>query len=233
MKCKGQSVISGVLYTLISVVIVAIVLQIGLPYIQRVQEYNDIKNAEIEMKKLDSIINIVASEGAGSTRKVNVSFSEPVDINASSDLILWKKETIAEIASARREKREGTFFKGANLGVDAYETTINDTNVLVMENEHIYIAIRKLSNEKIKLENLVYRIRNKDLGANFNAKLDFYLDNHAGSYVYVTTYFKESGYHRGKAHIVADVNGGNYSYRINFILESGFDFIRIFASDVG
>lgn len=230
MKSRGQStIVSAVLYTLISLVVVSLILQVGLPYLTKVKEYNELKQAEATMKNIDSVISMVSSEGEGSKRLLTINLSDSVDINAASDMIVSEKRTIADVISPRRKKSEGSFFIGANLSVDAYESTIDDTNVLVMENEHILFAVRKLDeNTLMTLDELVYQIKRKDTNEIFNGKLDFYLDNYAGSTVNVSTEFLEYGYNIGKAHIVAKVYGTTYSYRINFILESGFDFVRIY-----
>jgi len=231
MKSKGQTtIVSVVLYTLISLVVVAIILQVGLPYLTKVKEYNELKQAETAMKNIDEIISVVASEGSGARRQLTITLADPLDINKTTDIILVEKTTIAEIVSPRRKKSEGSYFRGSNLTVNAYSSTIGDTNVLVMENEYIYFAVKKLDvNTPMTLDNLVVKVKRKDTNESFNAKLDFYLDNYAGATVNVSTRFAESGYNIGKAHIVASVYGATYQYRINFVLESGFDFIRIYV----
>ncbi|MCX8189727.1 MAG: hypothetical protein N3F05_00665 [Candidatus Diapherotrites archaeon] len=234
MKSKGQStIVSAVLYTLISLVVVSLILQVGLPYLTKIKEYNELKQAEATMKNIDSVISMVSSEGEGSKRLLTINLSDALDINSASDMIFSEKKTIADIISPRRKKSEGNFFIGANLSVNAYESKINDVNVFIMENEHLLFAVRKLDrNTPIKLDELVYQIRRIDTNEIFQGKLDFYLDNYIGSTVDVSTEFIESGYNIGKAHIVANVYGSAYSYKINFILESGFDFVRIYMGDL-
>ncbi|MCD6478916.1 MAG: hypothetical protein J7L44_03460 [Candidatus Diapherotrites archaeon] len=234
MKSKGQAtMVSAVLYTLITIVVVAIVLQVGLPYITKIKEYGEIRQAETAVKNIDEIIAVVASEGSGAKRRINITLSDSMDINGNSDIIAVTKTTTAEIVSPRRKKLQGNYFIGANLTVDAYATAIGDTNVLVMENEYLYFAVKKLdTNTPITLDDLVVQIRRKDTNAIFYGKLDFYLDNYAGSTVNVSTRFENSGYNIGKGHIIADVYGATYHYKINFVLESGFDFVRIYISDL-
>lgn len=234
MKAKGQTtIVSAALYTLVTIAIVAIVLQIGLPYITKLKEYGEIRKGETVMKSLDEIIAVVASEGEGSKRKINISLSDPMDINGSDDMISIKKTTIAEIVSPRVKKTQGNYFIGTNIGVNAYSSTIGDTNVLVLENEYLYFAVRKLdTNTAITLDQLVVQVRRKDTNSTLNVTFDFYLDDDIGATVNVSTEFEESGYNIGKGHIIANVYGASYSYKINFVLESGCDFLRIYISDL-
>ena len=234
MRGKGQTtIVSATLYTLVTIAVVAIVLQIGIPYLTKLKEYGEIRKGETVMKNIDEIIAVVASEGKGSKRKVNISLSDPMDINGASDLITIKKTTTAEIVSPRVKKTQGNYFIGTNIGVNAYSSTLGDTNVLVIENEYIYFAVRKLdANTPITLDQLIVRIMRKDDNSVLNATLDFYLDNDCGATVNVSTELKKSGYNLGKGHIIANVYGASYSYKINFILESGSDFVRIYISDL-
>jgi len=234
MRSRGQAiVVSAVLYTFITIVIVALVLQIGLPYITKIKQYGEIRQAETVIKNIDDVISVVASEGSGAQRRIAFALSDPMDINGKSDVISVTKTTTAEIVSPHRKKMMGNYFMGANLTVNAYPTKIGDVNVLVMENEHLYFAVRKLDvNTPTTLDNLVVQVRRKDTNSVFNGKLDFYLDNHKDATVDVSTSFKNSGYRIGRGWIVADVYGVGYHYKINFILESGFDFVRIYISDL-
>lgn len=231
MNGRGQStIVSAVLYTLISLAVVVIILQVGLPYLTTLKEYNELRQTEVAMKNLDEIIAAVASEGSGAKRRIALTLADPLDINSTTDLILVEKTTSAEVVSPRRKKSEGYYFRGSNLTVNAYSSAIGDTNVLVMENEYIYFAVRKLdTNTPITLDTLVVQIKRKDTNEIFRGKLDFYLDSYAGATVNVSTYFAESGRNIGKGHIVASVYGASYHYNINFVLESGFDFIRIYV----
>ena len=110
MREKGQTtIVSAALYTLVTIAVVAIVLQIGIPYLTKLKEYGEIRKGETVMKNIDEIIAVVASEGKGSKRKVNISLSDPMDINGASDLITIKKTTTAEIVSPRVKKTQGNY----------------------------------------------------------------------------------------------------------------------------
>ncbi len=234
MKGKGQTtIVSAALYMLVTIAVIAIVLQIGLPYLTKVKEYGEIRKGETVVKALDEVISIVASEGEGSKRRIEINLSDPMDINGERDLITIKKKTSARIVSPRVKKSQGNFFMGTHIGVNAYSSTIGDTNVLVLENEYLYFAVRKLdTNTPITLDQLVVKVMRKDNNAVLNAKLDFYLDNDIGATVNVSTAFEESGYNLGRGRIVANVYGASYSYKIHFVLESGADFVRIYISDL-
>ena len=234
MKDKAQSpLISSILYLLVSIMVVAIVLQIGVPYLNRLREFSEIKNIEESMKELDKTISIVAAEGTDSQRKISVTLSEDsMDINGISEMITVKKGTDARIMNPRSRKSQGNYFKGVNLEVDAYSGTLNDVNVLVLENEHFYLAVKKLdSNTEMKANNLVERVRFKGAAADLNAQLDFYADTHSGEDLNISTEFVKEGYNLGWGEIKAVVFGDGYQYNVHFRLESGADFLRAWISD--
>jgi len=88
MKGKGQTtIVSAALYMLVTIAVIAIVLQIGLPYLTKVKEYGEIRKGETVVKALDEVISIVASEGEGSKRRIEINLSDPMDINGERDLI--------------------------------------------------------------------------------------------------------------------------------------------------
>jgi len=233
--CKGQSpLISAIIYLLVSIVVVSIVLQVGVPYLNTLRAFGEIKNIEESMIDLDKTISIVASEGSDSRRRISVTLAEDsMDINGISEMITVKKNTDAKIMNPRSRKTQGNYFKGVSLEVDAYESTLNDQNVLVLENEHIYFAIKDLDpNTEMKANNLVELMRYKGSNADMNAQLDFYVDTHSGADVNISTEFTQSGYNLGWGNAKAAVYGDGYQYNVNFRLESGADFLRIWISDV-
>lgn len=233
-NAKGQSpLISAIMYLLVSILVISIVLQIGVPYLNRLRAYSEMKNIEDTMIDLDKTISIVASEGEDSQRTVSISLAEDsMDVNGTSEMITVKKDTEAKIMNPRTRKSQGNYFKGVNLGVNAYEGSVDGISVLVLENQHIYFALRKLdSNTETKAQYLVPRIRSKDTGKDMNAQLDFYVDSHAGEDINVSTAFVQSGYNQGWAEAKASVYGTGYHYNVHFRLESGSDFVRIWVSD--
>ncbi len=231
---RGQSpIISAILYMLVSIIVVSIVLQIGVPYLNRLRAYSEIKNLEETMIDLDETISIVATEGEDSQRKVSISLSEDsMDVNGESEMIFVKKETTARVMNPRSRKSQGNYFKGVSLDTDCYSGTVNDLNVLIMENQHIYFAIRKLdSNTEMKTRGVVELMRFKGENADLNARVDFFADSHAGANVNISTDFVKSGYNEGWCEAKASVFGDGYQYEVHFRLESGADFVRAWVSD--
>jgi len=221
------------MYLLISIIVVGIVLQIGVPYLNRLRAYSEIKNLQETMIDLDETISIVASEGEDSQRQFSITLSEDsMDINGLSELITVKKETEARIMNPRSRKSQGNYFYGVSLETDAYASTLEDTNVYVLENEHIYFSVRRLDeNTQIKAENLVTRIHFKDSDADLNALIDFYMDSDSATDLNIATSFTKSGYNIGWGEIKAAVSNSTYSYNVFFRLESGSDFVRAWVSD--
>lgn len=233
MKEKGQSVVvSAVLYTLVSLIVVAIVLHVGIPYINNLRDMAEIRQAEATIKNIDELIAVVAAEGEGSRRRINITLSDPLEISSSLDSVIISKVTGAEIVSPRRKDSKGYFFRGVNIYANAFEDTIGEKSVLAIENEHLYFAVKKLDSNIIKLDELIVQVKRKDNEEVFAGTIDLYLDNHQGADLNVSTKFERQGYNLGKGHIIAKVQSPAYSYKINFVLESGFDFVRIYISDL-
>jgi hypothetical protein len=233
-SARGISpLVSAIMYTLISIVIVSLVLQIGVPYLNRLQELGEIKNLESMLKEMDKTISIVASEGTDSQRKISISLAmDSMDVNGASEMVTVNKETDAVGMNPRSRLSQGNYFKGVSVETDAYSGTIGDTSVLILENEHIYLAIKRLdSNTTMKARNLVQKVRFKDSSADLNALVDFYMDSHAGEDANIATEFTKSGYNLGWGEIKASITGTGHRYNVHFRLESGSDFIRVWASD--
>ncbi len=231
---KGQSpLISGILYTLISIVIVSIVMQVGLPYIDRLQDFGELENIESMMKEMDKSISIIASEGTDSQRTISLELSEDsLDVNGDAETIIVEKTTKAKIMNPRSRKTQGNFFKGVNVEADAYTGTLNGDAVYIMENEYIYFAIRKLdSDTPMKAYDLVKKVTLKTTNEDLNALVDFYMDSYAGGDVNISTEFVSSGYNQGRVEVKANLTASDHNYAVHFRLESGSDFIRIWASD--
>jgi len=208
-------------------------MQIGLPYIDRLQDFGEIENIESTMKEMDKTISIIASEGTDSQRTINIELSEDsLDVNGDAETIIVEKSTKAKIMNPRSRKSQGNYFKGVNVEVDAYEGTLSGDAVYIMENEHIYFAIRKLdSNTPMKSYDLVKKVRFKTTSEDLNAMADFYMDSYAGGDVNISTEFVSSGYNQGRAEVKANVFASDHNYSVHFRLESGSDYIRIWASD--
>lgn len=235
MGQSGQTeLITNILFVFVTISVVGAVLQIGLPFLEKSQDVTIIRENERLVKKLDEVIQTVASEGEDASRFVIVEIKDgTLDINGEQDTITISKETKARLLANRHRINQGSFFMASDAEVDAYAGTFNDQNVLILENGRIrFVVGRYETPTAIKLSQLVKQLRFIERGINFQGRLDFYLDNERGKDVNVTTAFVSSGYDIGKGEILAQVSSPGYAYNIHFVLETGQDFVRVFVDGV-
>ncbi len=227
-----------ILYTLISLIVLTIVLNAATPALQELQQVGEIRKTQELMKNLDKIISIVATEGQGSSRDITITISgDELVIDKDTDSLSIATETTAKIVSPRYKKKEGNYFIAAHADMDAINAQIGDENVLLMRNDHVYFAVKKLdTNTQMKLKNLVVKMRALDYNKDLNAKIDFYMDNAQNEDVNVYTAFGKnmSGYKIGRGEIIAYVHRKvagtmQYNYQLHFVLETGMDFVRIYV----
>ena len=232
MGQSGQTdLITGLVYILITISVVGVVLSVGLPYIDKTREISEIRENEKLMKEIDKIISTVASEGEGASRFLTVDIKNgKLDINGERDSISITTETTAEVIAKRHRISRGNFYTGSDLEVDLQSAVYLDENVWALENSRLYLAIRKFDrNTGIKLDRLVKGITFKPTGQKYMGRVNMYLDNYTGNDANVITVAKETGLDLARGEIIAVVSATNYDANIHFVLESGNDFVKVYA----
>ncbi len=88
MYKKGQIWISAALYTALGIILIGLVLSVGMPFINKIQMRNTLKQTEKVMFDVDKIIREVWNEGLGSKRPIFAEIQEG-DFIISSKEITW------------------------------------------------------------------------------------------------------------------------------------------------
>jgi hypothetical protein len=126
-KKKGAIWISAVLYLLISVLIMVIVLQVGLPVIDSMRDESVIQNMQNQMITIDDAIRDVSDQEVGSRRKVTVDLQEG-SLQAGEDRLSWDMQTEQEIVDQRLLAQRDNLYVSGATDVSAYE--YNDSYII-------------------------------------------------------------------------------------------------------
>jgi len=231
---KGISLISGVLFLAITISAAAVVYNIGMPIIEKMQATATVNEMKTTFTVLDKEIQEIASEGKGSKRVFNLRLSDgELTVNSTKDWIMWTYETTSPVLSPRTAQWIGNVIIGSNLEAKAYESTHNGDACYVLENEHLKVYINKTGNSsslrEIETRNIVLDIWQKDLKTLMPLdSINITLDNDPSSAQgngYVT--LSKAGENLPYATAYALINSSYERYYINFTLESGADWIKI------
>jgi len=239
MDLRGLSIISGVIFIAITISTIAVVYEAGMPVIKKMQASASIEKMKDVFSDLDNVIRDVASEGTGSKRTIYLKIDPgKIVVNDTQDAIYWKLDTEARVVDPRTAQTFGNIVIGSNLETSAYEENYSVTYPQIpaykMENEHMIVFIRKLgpAYENFMTNNLLLGVYNKDLGVWFNntGMFDVTVDDQTSSRTANgTTSLLASGYNLPSATVYALVNSTYMLYNVNFTLESGEDFLRMYA----
>lgn len=232
---RGISLITSVIFLAFVIVATGIVYQAGVPSMQRVQCLATVEKMKSAFIELDRITRDVVAEGKGSRRTFDLNVDEgKIFIVGDNDTIYWEYECDTEVFSPRTSQSIGNVVYGSNLDVKAYEGTCEGVDGIIMENQHLIACINSTgsSSQKVNLStrNLLLSVYQKDLGKWLPMEyLEVTVDEAPSSMTGMGyTYLDESGMHlpygQATAYIESDYG---VTYRINFILESGADFLTI------
>jgi hypothetical protein len=187
----------------------------------------------------------VAGEGKGSRRTVSVNIEEgEFKVQDPKDLIKWETDITAKVIAPRTSTQVGDIILGSNLATSAYSTTLDGKPAWILENEHLRVWINRTgSSDNLVYYNtswLVLAIYQKDLGEWYNSTLtqpliEISVDEEPTSMVgNGYTYLNESSEEGllGYGEVVAYLESTyGLNYYIHFVLESGADFLSIWARE--
>lgn len=236
MKTKAVSVaVSYVLIAAISIVAISAVLSIGLPAIERAKDAALINEAKNIMQLIDANARQVLFEGNGAQRAFSISgtggnyFSEK-----GADRIVFKLNSISNLIDPGTRRKEGNLLISAGTDVKAseYDADSDGTGELVLENERILFAARKIGNSSnyatVNNSQLVKRIMLKENSLNITpSDSSTILDNSLLSMNGTGyTQLMQTGDLLREASIKAYIESGSgANYEIWYTLRSNADFI--------
>lgn len=138
---KGiEPLLASVLFVAISIIAITIVVQIGMPAIEKLQDMAAIEQAKGVLSNLDTVIRDVAVEGLGSTRVLSLELKKGnLVVDSLNNRIYYELKTYADIISPRSRKAIGNLIIASDSNVNVRE---NATHI-VLENEHLRVSILK------------------------------------------------------------------------------------------
>ncbi len=233
---KGIALISGVIFTAILVAAIFVAYQMSIPIMENMKSSAEAEQMKNAFSVIDNAIRAVAIEGNGSRRVVPVRLEYgKIIADSGKNTIEYAANLRFPYISPRTHQYIGNLRIGSNLNVSANETTYEGQNVFVIENEHLKIYVRKIgsksSHQAYSTDQLLYGLYQKDMNAWLDGSLDISIDNNAESktgsgYTELEALGTDLPY--GK--VTAFINTTYLNYYIEFILESGTDFIEIRGS---
>ncbi len=233
MKKKGISLISAVIFIGLTISVIALVYQAGMPIVDKMQASAAIERTKNNFVKLDDIIQRVASEANGSRRTLSFKIDPgELVVDDANDIIYWIFETSAPVFSPRTASYYGNLAFGSNLETKAYEGDYSGIQSYILENKHLKVYIRKIGSsdnmQNYETSNILLGVYQKDLGKWMDAALEISIDDDISS-ISGTGYTKleKPGSALPYGKVTAYMYSSPINYFINFTLESGADFIKI------
>ena len=148
---KGLSpFISLILVVMISIAGMVLVLRIGRPLLEKMEDFSRFSEAKDVMNQINSAIKEVSYEGNGSSRKLGAKISGgEYRVSSSEDSIIYELESKYELFPPGMWKRDGDLVISTGGDVKAYEADVtgDGQTELVLENSRILFAINKTANE--------------------------------------------------------------------------------------
>ncbi len=235
---KGVSEIATMaIYVGVTVTAVSAALTVGAPALENMQDANSIRKAQNFMQTVDSNVQEVVSEGKGSTRTMDISFSRgELYFNNDTKSLIYELRTDSNVISPQTSKKSGNIVLSSSANVEVNKTTIDGTSCYLMENDHIKACIKNVgsssSPQSINTSKLValYEFKNpegpnKNLDGNITVKL-----NAEPSTSYGTGYTEaeQLGDYIGTGRIKATISSEyGFKYDVLYQLPTGADFLKV------
>ena len=238
---KSQVWISAVLYTLLVLVVMIIVLDVGIPIVNNLKDKAVLEDVRSTSQVLDTYIRTVASEGPGSQRIVPLNIKKG-KIYASNDRLYWQVPLTTKVLEPRTRIDFGNLIfmaQESNSTVTAYES--DDYCYYTLENGIIRAKLRVFGNKTKNNENCSISINTSDIiisvysireGKYLNANITIYLSNDPSTSI--GSGYSEldtNGTFLSSAFITYYINSTNYNYDLKIGLESSSDFLIMKLED--
>lgn len=231
MNRKGQMWVSAVLYLLITAVVVVLVLEGGLPLLNKMGDKATFTRTRDNFVNLDQHIQEVSRLEEGTQRVIPIEIKAG-ELSVEENELKWMMETDAQIIEPRSEVQLGNLRILSCADVSAED---NETHY-ILENNYIRVVFRKFGSsdswEDYETRELVEYLEFKATGVSTEGEFNFFLDGdtdmaEGNGYVYL----EEEGETLTEATVVAFMNSSNDKgeYELYFTLESSTDFLAVNA----
>ena len=234
---KGLSPIVAAIFVLaISVTSVVIVLRVGLPAIDESQEFAVLTEAKGVLLSIDNAIREVASEGEGSTRRLNLRITGGTYfIDNVTDEVRFELESESGIIEPCTNVKEGriTINTGGDITAEERDETNDGITDLVLENSKVMFVVNKTGSRtspaSIDTRKLILKMRIKEQNINITpTDSTIFIDgvsttNRGTGY----TELVATGNNLGRGQIVAHIEStGGIDYDVVYNLFCG-DYVRV------
>ncbi len=217
MKKKAQVWVSAVLYILIMVVAITIILNTGLPVLEKMKDKTIFVQAKNTLLTLDQYIQRIKAEGQGSQRVIPIEIRKG-DFIVEGDKLLWQLETEAEIIEPRSSIDIGNIRISSNSDVNTVETD----SCYILENSKIKVNITKCSN--CLSSQLIQSIYFKDTSTLLTGNFSFKINGQELIINYTSLSPAGNNTNIGSATVTAHLI--NQTKNLLLTLEGGTDFIK-------
>ena len=136
---KAQLWISAVLYILIISVVMAIVLEAGLPILSNLRDKSIVLQTRDNFINVDKHIQEIADAGPGSQRVVPLEIKKG-DLKIEEGRMIWDMDTEADIMQPGTSQQSGNLRVGVNADVKATQSG----SLFTLENSYIKAVFNKI-----------------------------------------------------------------------------------------
>ena len=234
---KAVTLISAIIFIAITLSIVAIVYQSGIPLILKMQQTATLDRMGDAFSEIDSLIRRVAYEGNGSRRVFDIKVDMGrFAVDAARNALYWQLNTETMIILPRTADFFGNLIIGSNLDSSAYEGDYLGTPSYILENQHIRVYVKKIgsiqNHENYTTSDMLLAVYQKDLDEwlpieSLGISIDNDPSSESGSGY---TILERSGEFLPYGRVNAYMDSGWGRFYINMTLESGADFMQIETS---
>ena len=173
---KAQIWESAILYLLIISVVIAIVLEAGMPMMNNLRDKSVVMQVRDSFINLDQHIREISTAGPGSQRVVPLETKKGT-LKVDDGRILWSMDTEAQIMQPGTSQKFGNIRVGVNADVKASETS----NRFIISNSFVRGVFNKIGNSShyvpINSSSLINHLQSLDTGATVNGTWSFEIDD--------------------------------------------------------
>ena len=223
---KGAIWVSAVIYVLIGIIVLTIVIEAGVPFINGLREKSNVNRARNTFSALDQQIQDVAKEGQGSQRIIPLEVSEGT-VRVEDNKLRWKIETRSKVLEPRTRVELGNLVIASDVDVSAADYS----SFHIIKNSRILANFTKFGSKanfsNINTSSLLNYIEFKDTGSKTTGAFTFFINQNSNS-VSGTGYTEllQTGTGLASATLKAHVNSTLYEYDLLLSLDSKADFLR-------
>lgn len=236
MDRPGISELASAVFIIAIVVAAAgIVLNIGLPQIETMEDTAAIENSINSLKRLDTAIQNVATGGRYSKRQVDIHFERgEYGFNADDKELYYELETESPIISTHATRFMGPVRLGANADVTVRDATVDGAACHMLENKHIEACIEHINNTEAgsaSTDELLVHLHNKATNTDLNGTMYVQINGTSTTRSGVeNTTVDRYGTALSSGRVTAQVSTTNHGdYNVTYELLSGADFLAVRA----